>query len=509
MQPPHNTATSTEHPALPHKMKLATLKDGSRDGQLVVVSRDLTQAHFATGMATRLQHVLDDWNFISPQLEDLYATLNGGKARHAFAFEPQRCMAPLPRAYQWLEAGAYPSHVQRLSAAHGAPAVPPLTQGSSDAFLGPCQDAPFANAEWGIDFSAGLAVITGDVHRGATPDEALDGIRLLLLANAWQLRAGSPAEGGSANARASLPPCRPAAAFAPLAVTPEELGTRWQEGRVHGALSVHWNGRRVGHCDTGSGMAQHFGHWLAQVVQTRRLRAGSILSAGAASVADAAAQGASCIAELRALEQEQHGEVRTAFMQWGDTVRMEMLGDNGQSIFGALEQRVVSADTADAKADAQAAAEAKAAAAKWARAAARASHSGAEEGAEDRAEGADAPPGDAVADPADGAESGAAGATQAASEEAAEQASDDLPEGAADAASEEAAEPAAADHAAGAAEQAADETEAADEATAATATATATATQSQPKPKPQLKSKTKPKPKSEPARKPEASAAKG
>jgi fumarylacetoacetate (FAA) hydrolase len=325
-------------------MKLATLKDGSRDGQLVVVSRDLTQAHFATGMATRLQQVLDDWNFISPQLEDLYATLNGGKARHAFAFEPQRCMAPLPRAYQWLEAQAYPSHGQRLQPAQSGLAAPGLVQGSSDSLLGPHQDARFANADWGIDFSGGLAVIAGDIRLGATPDEALDGVRLVMLANAWQLRAAPPGLPG-------LSLGRPAAAFAPLAVTPEELGTRWLEGRVHGPLSVHWNGRRVAHCDTGAGMERHFGHWLAQAAQTRRLRAGTILSTGAASVAEAASQGCTCIAELRALEAEQPGKAPSPYMQWGDTVRMEMLAENGQSIFGALEQRVVSAEGAEADAE--------------------------------------------------------------------------------------------------------------------------------------------------------------
>ncbi len=401
-------------------MKLATLKDGSRDGQLIVVSRDLTQAHFAAGIATRLQQVLDDWNFISPQLEDLYATLNGGKARHAFPFEPQRCMAPLPRAYQWIEANAYPAHTQRLAAAGGgtstgtgaAPAL--LAQGSSDDFLGPCQDAPFANADWGIDFSAGLAVITGDLRLGATPDEALDGIRLLMLVNAWQLRTGRAAAfaatgaadlaaaqptAGAAAAPHALPPCRPAAAFAPLAVTPEELGARWQEGRVHGPLSVHWNGRRVGHCDTGAGMQHHFGHWLAQVAQSRRVRAGSILGAGPASGGDAKTQGSSCIAELRAVQAQSELEAKpdsklepqatqglqapAAYMQWGDTVRMEMLGENGQSIFGALEQRVVSAESAAAQAEA----EAKAMAIQTPKATARASSWSAETGANSADEG--------------------------------------------------------------------------------------------------------------------------
>ena len=164
-------------------MKLATLKDGSRDGLLVVVSRDMASAHHANGIASTLQQVLDDWNFISPQLEDLYATLNGGKARHAFAFDPRQCMAPLPRAYQWADGSAYLNHVELVRKARGAevPASfyedPLMYQGGSDDFIGPCDDAVFASTDWGIDFEAEVAVVTADVDTGTAPDAALESVR--------------------------------------------------------------------------------------------------------------------------------------------------------------------------------------------------------------------------------------------------------------------------------------------------------------------------------------------
>ena len=166
-------------------MKLATTKDGSRDGQLVVVSRDLTTAHYATGIADRMQQVLDDWNFISPQLQDLYEILNNGKARHAFPFDARLCMAPLPRAYQWADGSAYINHVELVRAARNAELpksfyVDPLMyQGGSDDFLGPCDDVVCPSEEFGIDFEAEVAVVTADVPMGATPERALDGIRLL------------------------------------------------------------------------------------------------------------------------------------------------------------------------------------------------------------------------------------------------------------------------------------------------------------------------------------------
>ena len=209
-------------------MKLATLKDGSRDGQLVCVSRDLSLVHYATGIATRLQQVLDDWNFISPQLEDLYATLNGGKSRHAFAFDARQCMAPLPRAYQWADGSAYINHVELVRKARGATVPesfytdPLMYQGGSDDFIGPTDNACFGSEAWGIDFESEVAVVTGDVAMGTGPDEALDGIRLLMLVNDWSLRNLIPGE--LAKGFGFLQG-KPATAFSPVAVTPDELGS--------------------------------------------------------------------------------------------------------------------------------------------------------------------------------------------------------------------------------------------------------------------------------------------
>ena len=324
-------------------MKIATLKDGSRDGQLVVVSRDLASAHFATGASSTLQRVLDDWNFISPQLEDLYATLNGGKARHAFAFDPRACMAPLPRAYQWVDGSAYLNHVELVRKARGADmpasfALDPLMyQGGSDDFLGPCDDAPFASTDWGIDFESEIAVVTGDVASGCSADSALESVRLLMLVNDWSLRNLIPAELAK---NFGFLQSKPATAFGPVAVTPDELGAAWQGGRVHLALESRWNGQRVGLCEAGGEMGLHFGELIAHVAKTRRLRAGSIVGSGTVSNKDWS-HGVSCIAEKRAIETIESGQPRTAFMQFGDTIRIEMLGRDGLSVFGAIDQRVV------------------------------------------------------------------------------------------------------------------------------------------------------------------------
>ena len=324
-------------------MKLATLKDGSRDGQLAVVSRDLCTAHFATGIATRMQELLDDWNFISPQLEDLYATLSGGKPRHAFTFDPRHCMAPLPRACQWVDASAYLNHVTLVRQARGATVPesfltdPLMYQGGSDDFLGPGDDACFADEAWGIDFESEVAVVTGDVAMGSTPEQALDGVRLLMLANDWTLRhrvAGELAKGFG------FVQSKPATAFSPVALTPDELGAAWQQGRVHLALCSSWNGRQVGLCDAGPEMSFHFGQLIAHLAATRRVRAGSIIGSGTVSNLGGAG-GYSCIAEKRAIETIETGSPQTDYMKYNDTIRIEMFGTDGASLFGAIDQRVV------------------------------------------------------------------------------------------------------------------------------------------------------------------------
>ncbi len=324
-------------------MKLASYKDGSRDGQLVVVSRDLATAHYATGIATRLQQVLDDWNFLSPQLEDLYQTLNHGKARHAFAFEPRQCAAPLPRAYQWADGSAFINHVELVRRARGAEVPesfytdPLMYQGASDDLLGPRDDIVVPSPEFGIDFEAEVAVVTADLDIGSSPDEALEGIRLLMLANDVSLRELIPAELAKGF---GFFQGKPATAFGPVAVTPDELGAAWQGGRVHLKLESSWNGKRVGLCDAGPEMTFHFGQLIAHMCKTRRVRAGSIVGSGTVSNKDWS-HGYSCIAEKRAIETIESGAPRTGFMRYGDIIRIEMKGQDGQSVFGAIEQTVV------------------------------------------------------------------------------------------------------------------------------------------------------------------------
>ncbi|MBW0168592.1 MAG: fumarylacetoacetate hydrolase family protein [Hydrogenophaga sp.] len=332
-------------------MKLATYKDGSRDGQLVVVSRDLSTAHYATGIAHKLQQALDDWNFISPQLQDLYVTLNQGKARHAFPFDPAQCMAPLPRAYQWADGSAYINHVELVRAArssevpHSFYTDPLMYQGGSDDFIGPCDDVVVASEDFGIDFEAEIAVITADVPMCATPEQALDSVRLLMLANDVSLRNLIPAE---LSKGFGFFQSKPATAFSPVAVTPDELGDAWQGGRVHLTMQSTWNGRKVGMCEAGPEMTFHFGQLVAHITKTRNVRAGSIVGSGTVSNKGVEVDGRkdwpkgySCIAEKRAIETILDGQPSTAYMKYGDTIRIEMKGKDGQSVFGAIDQKIV------------------------------------------------------------------------------------------------------------------------------------------------------------------------
>lgn len=336
-------------------MKLATYKDGSRDGQLVVVSRDLSQAHYASHIANRLQVVLDDWNYLAPLLQDLFDALNHGRARHAFPFDPTQCMAPLPRAFQWIDSVAYADHAELLHKARGAELpetlrnTPLMAQGASDALLGACDPIVAASTDFGVDFGAGLAVVSGDIPMGCTAERALDGVRLLMLVNSVTLRHLGPVE-----------PCdaygwlhsKPTAACAPVAVTPDELGDAWARGRVQLPLQSTWNGRKVGLGDAGADMTFHFGQLMAYAAKTRPLRAGSIIASGPVSQkgvskgAGAKAQtdwphGYHSIAEKRAMETLQDGAPRTAYLQYGDTIRIDMRAPAGHSVFGAIEQEVI------------------------------------------------------------------------------------------------------------------------------------------------------------------------
>lgn len=317
-------------------MKLATYKDGSRDGQLVVVSRDLTTAHYATSIATRLQQVLDDWNFLSPQLQDLYVTLNQGRARHAFPFDPAMCMAPLPRPVQAYDAWASPGHLERL----GLP-VPPKAEGPivttvAGANLGPTDPLVPPLAGEALDLGAGLAVMTGDLSAGCSPSEALESVRLLTLANTWTLPEVLRAERERAW---GLLHARPATSYGPVALTPDELGEAWQRGRVHLPLLVQAQGRRLGRFDAAPAMGWHVGRWLAQAARTRSLPAGTVVHSGPLGLSTG--DGMACLAEKRAQESRTHGEPRSAWLLGGDRVHIELQADDGAPLMGAIDAEVL------------------------------------------------------------------------------------------------------------------------------------------------------------------------
>jgi fumarylacetoacetate (FAA) hydrolase len=327
-------------------MKLATLKDGTRDGQLMVVSRDLKTAQLADGVARTLQKALDDWTFIAPQLEQLYQDLNQGRARRGFDFEPKRCMAPLPRAFQWADGSAYVNHVELVRKARGAELPesfweePLMYQGGGDDLLGPTDDIALFHEQWGIDFEAEVAVITDDVPMGATPDQAHQRIRLLMLVNDVSLRNLIPEELAKGF---GFVQSKPASSFSPVAVTPDELGDAWKGGKVHLPLLSTWNDKLVGKPQAGVDMTFNFPQLIAHLAKSRNVRAGSIIGSGTVSNKDAK-RGYSCIAEQRAREMIAGGEPVTPFMAFGDTIRIEMLNGDGKSVFGAIEQAVTQAE---------------------------------------------------------------------------------------------------------------------------------------------------------------------
>ncbi len=325
-------------------MKLATLRDGTRDGQLAVVARDLKTAHLADGIAPTLQAALDDWAFIAPQLSELAQALNGGRAKRSFDFDPGNCMAPLPRAYQWVAGTAYLHQVALAHKANGRGAELPealldeplMAQGGSDDFLGPTDDILMAHEAWGIDFEAQVAVITGDVPMGSTPDQANQQIRLLTLANGISLR--NLMEPELARGCGYLQ-SKPASSFAPLAITPDELGDAWKGSKMHLPLRSTWNGKVVGQAHAGTDMAFNFAQLIAHLSKTRHARAGTIVGSGGVSNKDAK-RGYASIAEQRTLEMIADGVASTPFMLFGDTIRIEMLDGAGKSLFGAIEQTV-------------------------------------------------------------------------------------------------------------------------------------------------------------------------
>ena len=333
-------------------MKLATLKDGTRDGRLVVVSRNLSHAAPAPHVKT-LQAALDDWDTIAPELEALSARLNQGMIAGTMAFNAEECLSPLPRAYQWADGSAYVNHVELVRKARGADMPPsfwtdPLMyQGGSDTFLAPTQRIPLADAAWGCDLEAEIAVITGDVALGSSPAHAGQAIRLLMLVNDVSLRSLIPNELAKGF---GFFQSKPSSAFSPCAVTPDELGAAWDGGRLHRPLLSQINGRKLGQPDAGTDMTFDFPTLVAHAAKTRALGAGAIIGSGTVSnrgpdggpgkPVDQGGVGYSCLAEVRTIETIQLGQAQTPFLKQGDRVRIEMFGADGQSIFGAIDQAV-------------------------------------------------------------------------------------------------------------------------------------------------------------------------
>jgi fumarylacetoacetate (FAA) hydrolase len=324
-------------------MKLASLRAGGRDGQLVIVDRALKSRVAVPDIAATLQAALDDWHALEPRLRAAATALESQDLPHAQRFDPCECAAPLPRAYQWLDASAYLHHVELVRKARGAqmPASfltdPLMYQGGSDHLLGPCDDVAFASDAHGIDLEAEVAVVTDDVPLGVTPEAAARHVKLLVLVNDWSLRNLIPSE--LAKGFGFLQ-SKPASAFAAIAATPDELGDAWRGGKVHLPLVSTINGHELGHPDAGSDMNFSFYDLIAHAARTRSLAAGTILGSGTVANRDPA-RGSSCLAERRTLEVLEYGSARTPFLKFGDRVRIEMLAENGASVFGALDQEVV------------------------------------------------------------------------------------------------------------------------------------------------------------------------
>ena len=333
-------------------MKLATLKQGGRDGTLVVVSRDLTRCRAVPEIAKTLQAALDAWNDCEKLLQEIYVALNRGDVADARPFDPAACHSPLPRAYQWADGSAYVNHVELVRRARGAevPASfwtdPLMYQGGSDSFVGPCDPIQVRSEDWGIDLEAEVAVITGDVKMGASADECAPAIRLLMLVNDVTLRNLIPAELAKGF---GFFQSKPASAFSPVAVTPDELGDAWRDGRVHRPLTVHLNGKLFGRPDAGTDMVFNFPQLVAHVTKTRDVEAGSIIGSGTVSNKQGSLHGSSvdnggvgycCLAEVRMYETIETGKPQTPFLKFGDSVRIEMFDAEGASIFGAIDQRV-------------------------------------------------------------------------------------------------------------------------------------------------------------------------
>ncbi|MBV72118.1 MAG: 2-keto-4-pentenoate hydratase [Myxococcales bacterium] len=325
-------------------MKLATRKNGTRDGELLVVSKDNKQAVLAAEIAPTMQAALDEWSQIAPQLSGLYDALNSGQAAGAFEVDVASLHSPFPRAYGWIDGSAYINHIVLVRKARGA--EPPETlrtdplvyQGGSDTFLGPRDDIPLANTAWGCDFESEIAVVMDDTPQGVKAEDAGQYVRLVMLCNDVSLRSLIPGELAKGFGFFTS---KPSSAFSPFAITPDELGDAWQNGRLHLPLITHFNGAKYGDPDAGPEMHFSFYEIIEHVCKTRGLAAGTIIGSGTISNEDRS-RGSSCLAEKRMIEKIDTGEFKTPFMNYGDRVTIEMFNSNGDSLFGQIDQTVVS-----------------------------------------------------------------------------------------------------------------------------------------------------------------------
>ena len=330
-------------------MKLATLRDGSRDGKLIVVKRDGSVAAPAAGIAPTLQAALDDWERKEPILRELADRLERGDIT-GMLVDPSRIGPPLPRAYEWVDGSAYLNHVILVRKARKA--EPPATlytdplvyQGGSSDLLGPRDEIPLVDESWGLDFEGEVCAILGDTPRGTSRADAEGCIRLLTICNDVTLRNLIPDELAKGF---GFFQSKPATAFGPLAITPDELGDAWKDGRIHLRLRVSYNGTLVGDCEAGPAMHFSFHDLIAHISKTRRFAAGTILGSGTVSNEDRA-RGISCLAERRMIEIIETGAAKTPFMKAGDHIEIDMHDHAGKSLFGKIAQRVVAAGAAGA-----------------------------------------------------------------------------------------------------------------------------------------------------------------
>lgn len=325
-------------------MKLATLNNGQPDGRLVILDSSLNQAVDAAPVAATLQQAIESWSDCEGELRELATGLAAGKCPGAFTFDPRQAMAPLPRAYQWCDGSAFMSHGELMQKAfnlppiEGADRIPLMYQGAGDDFLGPHDDVRLPSQAHGIDFEGEFAVLVDEVPLGCPAEQALGHVKLILQLNDVSLRSLAPRE---MTTGFGFLQAKPSSAFAPFAVTPDELGDAWRDGRVHLPLQVHWNEQWFGEPHGGQ-MTFGFDQLIAHAAFTRRLGPGTLIGSGTVSNRNRDA-GSACIAERRAIEMITSGAPSTGFMKFGDRVRMEARGLQGETLFGAIEQRIAQA----------------------------------------------------------------------------------------------------------------------------------------------------------------------